>query len=773
MRDVAGWPTNTDATEPIYRVSQGGRDREVNRLSLSRTLPSSNHEQVAGVGGIVQATGQVTWASRSDVTPGHSTAFHRADSWPPKPRDGVSVYTGYRTASGDALAKQLTGFISDSNGDPQSETTSGLVDNYARLSRKVTLPPLLNNMPPLTDRGPWRGVGLYPTYFTDLAARAGSYCSTPPMSNGCLFSAPLMGGAWPERGTLVTGLRYTDRNNANATWRESRWGMGVANALLSYTPWNGTQLDRPMEITAMFQVGGGEARVGVAWGGASISIFRSSVSIHAQLINASGLTTVCSLGSVSDILTLRVVPNGGTLTLTLRDAAGKEASGTVAKPAESAGNASEVLVHSTTDAMIVGGVQVAFPATAWTALNYTRSAFITPAAHNDTLPASPPIQGVPARELLNDQARAEMAGLWIDGDGFLHWVNRLRLVSAAPSATLTAKDNLKSLQWEEDFTGVASVVEVVGRKAEAILQSKVPRHEVWQSNYGDVDADGSEVFEELLHPDADEDWIMVDRSFNNDFNATNRLEGSDVVLYHFFSSGTKGQAGYTTQEGYERAWVGATLQQIDHRTYKLTTRVYGVSAGGYEKAEFSLKIPSERQGPAPGGWPAGFGAMGFPVIRAYAKIMWADAVYTANAGAWDAEVLTHDVGWWVQDAGACQAIADSLASQTMTPRPVLRGVSIVPDARLERGDVVTLYDPDLTGVEFRCLVVGIDDEFTSNPISWSQSCDFRVLDYKSITLTLSELDTAWAGSLLSALDAARDGESLAQFDADPLKGAPL
>ncbi|MDN4611958.1 hypothetical protein [Arthrobacter burdickii] len=772
MRSIPGWPTNTDVLEPVVRVVHGGLDREVESLSLSRELPSSMHAQVRGVGGITQTTGSVTWSARSDVAEAQPTAFGRIGNWPPKVRGAVGVYAGYRTATGDLLAKQLTGFISGSSGDPQEPTSSKLVDPIARLSRTVNLPPLLNNMPPLTEGGPWRGVGLYPTFFTDKAARAGGFNSTPGMTSGCVFSAPLMGSAWPERGTLFTGLRFTDRNNANARWHESPWGMAVSDCLLTYTPWSNSGLDVPMEISALATAPPfiGRTYVAARWGESEIRLNYNGSRAYG-MVNGS---VVCEIAVLPEggVHTLRVVPSGSSVTLILRDSTGREVSATTAMPAGATSPLGEVWVVSEEPNAMIGGAQVSFPSTAWSAVSYTRSAFITPPAHYASLRASPPIQDVPARKLLDEQSTAELAALWIDGDGYLHWVNRNKLLSGSPATTLTSKDHLKSLPWEEDFAAVASMVEVTSRQAEAINQFKYPRQEVWRSNYSKADANGTEVFEELLHPDADEDWIMVDASFNNDYADAHDMRGSDVALYYFMEKGDQSEGTYSAVEGYDRAWAGATLQFIDHRTYKLTTTVYAVSAAAWDQYEFSLKIPSEHQSPSGGGWAANLGGMNFPVIRSFAKVMWTDRTYKATAGVWDAPVLTHDVGWWVQDPGACQAIADLLASETTTPRPVLNGVSIVPDARLERGDIVTLSDPDVTGIEFRCLVVGIDDTFRSGPLQWEQSCSFRVLDYTLVSTTLGDLDTVWAGQLLSALDTARANETLAQFDAQPLKGAP-
>ncbi|WP_458116963.1 hypothetical protein [Arthrobacter sp. D2-10] len=773
MRSVPNWPAENDVVEPVARVVHGGKDREFNSLSLSRELPSSMHAQVARVGGLTQATGSVEWAALEDVATSQPTAFNRKGDWPPRVRDSVQVYTGCRTATGEATARQLNGHIASSSGDPMQDSRSGLIDPIARLSQKITLPPLQSEMPPLSVGGLWRGLGLYPTFYTDLFARAGRFYSTPGMAGGCVFSAPLMGSTWPERGTLERSLRYTDANLASQGWRETPWGMGGSDLTANYSLSGDSRLNRAMEITALFSVTGtGNTRVGIVWGTTSLYLVRYADRAEVQRYDEAGgvATVVCTMAApASDVLTARFVPSGSNAAVTLRDATGQQVTGTVAVPAGSATtNATAAYVRSTAVGAMVGGVQVSFPGATWTSVNYVRSAFITPSAYNATLVASPPIKQRPARDLLEEQATAELAALWIDGDGYLHWMNRDRLMAQAPVTTLTTLDHLKNLRWKEDFSGVASKVEVTGRKVGARLMSKDYRHEVWRSNYSQVEADGTEVFEELIHPDADEDWIQVDTLFNN---TTNQVRGSDVALYFVLEQGTEGQAGYLASEGFNRDWVGASVTRIDDTTYKVITNVWGVSTAGWDNHEFSLRVPTERQ-TGVGKTPMHLAGMNFPVLRAMAKTMWEDVTYTANAGAWDAPVLTHDVGWWVQNPTAAQAIANLIASSTTLPRPILEGVEIVPDARLERGDVVTISDPGITGVHFTALVVGITDEYSSNPIRWSQSCDFRIIDYTVINPTLAELDAAWAGQLLSALDAARAGETLTQFDTTPLKGAP-
>jgi hypothetical protein len=765
MRNIPGYPTDTDVLKPIARVVHGGKDREIHGLSLTRDLSSSLHAQVARLGGITQAEGSAEWAAEQDVVESYPTAFNRQGNWPPRLRDSIGAWFGYEAANGDPLvAKALTGVIKNNSGDPKEGHGSGLVDGIARLSNRITLPPLQSIMPPLVAGGPWRGVTLYPTFFTDIAARAGRFFSTPGMGGSCIFSAPLMGSTWPERGTLVTGLRNTDRGNAVARWHRTPWGMGVSDAYLSYTPAGTSSLNRPMEITAMSPAGpfAGRSYVAARWGTSEIRLNFNNNAVYGMVNGA----VVVELGYVAgNVFTLQVVPAGGNMTLSLRDEAGREVSASTAIASGSGNAMDEVRVVSEVEGAIIGGAQVSFPGTAWQAVNYTRSAFIGPPAHSASLTASPPIMDVTARSFLEDQSRAELAAMWIDEDGFLQWRNRNALVNGASAATLTTLDHLHALPWEEDFAGVSSKVEVTGRTA-TVQRSKHPVFPLWES--GQSGADPGNEFEWLIHPEADMDWIMPDQNFGS-------LHNTNLDGFRRFNRGVGSWVALRAErtDGMISTWGGAfaACTFIDHQTYKISCSVFGFSSGN-GLYEFSLKVPAPEPDSLDSIGPSRYQpGLSTPTLRGPATTMWENVKYRANSGVWDAPVLTHDVGWFVQAPVAVQAIADDLAAATTLPRPFLSGIDMVPDPRLQRGDIITLTDKKGTGLQFRCLLVGITDTF-SEGAQWSQSCSFRVLDYTRISATLEELDTAWAGNLLSALDAARVGETLAQLDAEPLKGAP-
>lgn len=724
MIDVAGWPAKTDAVEPAFKVLHGGVDRQVTTVSVKRELPSSFARQVVGLGGMTAADGRIDWAESDDVAVQLPHPSNRVNSWPPKTGDKVEISLGYK----DALAKVLTGVVKNVSGSPFDHPSSSVMDHLGRLNKTISVPPLLNLMPPVEDGGNYRWIGLYPTYFTDMLLRQGGYCTTPPMSSGCVASIPAMGSLWPERGTIIFAENY-DRTAGTPSWEATPWTIGVSNLWARIVPSGNSVLDRPMEVTGMFEVGSGQsAGVSVDWAGAELRLHVGSTAAQAQLVNNSGTTVIASLAKTGSVFTMRVVPNGTTLTCTVRDSAGNEASGTVAKPAESVNNADHVIIYSTVAGSNVGGVQVAFPSTAWTAVNYTRKAYLTLAAHSAHFTASPAIDNKNVLDLLNEQSRAELAAMWIDHNDNFHWINCNALLGAAPVGTLTSKDHLLDMPWLEDISGVASSVEVSYRQA-TLQRSKSPRFEVWQSSYSQVEADGTEHFEEVIHPDTDQDWVMVDTSVNNpaDTAAFSKMIGTAIGVYYFLENGTPGEAGYTSAEGFDKDWAGTTIQRIDHRSYKVVTDVHQVSTAGWEEHEFSLKIPTEKQSASGGGWGYNLGGLQFPVIRAFAVTSWADMMQTAPGSNSDAPSLQHDAGWWVQSDAGAQTLADFLSAQVASPQVVLDAIPIVPDSRIEPGDIYWLNDPDVSGLTFKALVTGINQTMGGNPVAWDMDINVQVL----------------------------------------------
>ena len=129
--------------------------------------------------------------------------------------------------------------------------------------------------------------------------------------------------------------------------------------------------------------------------------------------------------------------------------------------------------------------------------------------------------------------------------------------------------------------------------------------------------------------------------------------------------------------------------------------------------------------------------------------------------------LTHDTGRWVQSSTAARSLAYWLAQQTAKPRPVITGVEIAPDPRLQLGDKIAVTDTHRTGVR----IIGVITEIQQDIAAGDHSMTLRLLVtyIKAENPTLFEYDQVWGSAALEDRDSAWSQQTLEQFDADPLR----
>jgi hypothetical protein len=130
-------------------------------------------------------------------------------------------------------------------------------------------------------------------------------------------------------------------------------------------------------------------------------------------------------------------------------------------------------------------------------------------------------------------------------------------------------------------------------------------------------------------------------------------------------------------------------------------------------------------------------------------------------------VFEHDAGWWVQHPAAVADLANWLASQMNTPLPVISGLDIHPDPRLQLGDVVFVQDNAMTGLYLKVLVTSITLGFDVNA-GMSMSLGCRVLEVTTQSATYADADRQLAGSSYTAVDSGRKSKTYQQIDATPL-----
>lgn len=102
--------------------------------------------------------------------------------------------------------------------------------------------------------------------------------------------------------------------------------------------------------------------------------------------------------------------------------------------------------------------------------------------------------------------------------------------------------------------------------------------------------------------------------------------------------------------------------------------------------------------------------------------------------------FTHEGGSGIQILDEALLLAGWLHANLSEPLPVLDGVSVVPDLSRRIGDVVTVYDPDLTAIRARCLIYGVHNSASASGIE--QSLDLALL---AVTVDDAML---WAESLV-------------------------
>lgn len=752
MQVVPGFPSDLTVASPSARVLVSGVPVEFESVSIRSELESAMPEQVAAGGGaVVAATGDVS------ILPPASGAGVFSNPWGtrlPSQSATVVVEAGY----GEARAKQFTGVFDGGSGSPLDPAVGyNLIDEVDRFDQPITIEPMLNIWPSLTE-GDWtyRRAGLSPLYLTNRILRHCGFYATPPMTGGCVLSVPAMGSAWPERGELVSASAISNTAASVARVR-SPWGEAWADGKATYNPALGSlsgKLDQTFQMTFMLMNragASGNLLFAAYWG---TSGFRIAVTgarnISLQKITAGAPTTVITLPGTqitdATTFTARVTP-GGSFAIYADNGANVVGTSSL-PPAVTTTAMTRVEITVPFENHPAGGFQVGFTDTQ--SYLYTRTAHLTAPAFYYSLRGFPAVIERNCGELLKEQAEAELAAMWLDENGHFRWVNRNQLVQSDPAGTLTSTANLLDLPWEIASRPMYSKVEVVSREATITYRGRtnITVHQGSSNTMGNGDTDV-----ELIEPGGDEDWYMV--------GTPSRVPPAAVADVKAGRGSYMG--GILISDGVEERWATATelkqtFTRLPGNRFKLETEATPPGTGDLiEQRIFGVEYGSYHN-------------QSLPLLRAKAKALWEDKTVTGAArGPSRAPVLRHEVGAWIQDAEEIQGLADWLAAQVTVTAPIIRDVPIVPDPRIQKGDVFWLEDTHAYDVRLKVLVMGVSLTVNAGPpVSMDQLITCRIITVQRTGATLGEHDAVWAGETLNVHDAFWAGKTLAQQDADPL-----
>lgn len=683
----AGTWNDTAVRTVAARAILDGTEHDLDGVTLTSEM--STDLPVVGGAAVAVTDGTVAWPQDSVVAVTTPHPFVRGTSgWPPPVGTKVLVEVG------DGVGQwwqQVNGYVDSTTGDIGSPTVdSRVIDRVDALSVPINHDALLASMPPESDVGLYRRVGLTGTYVTDLCARAAGFCATPPRTPTTRLSVPCMGSLWPEVGTSARADRWTITGSA-PRWLPTSWGLAAwdVNAewdLVSETAEPEMTVCMPAQPdgAAMTAAVVNEAGVGVfIQAVASDDTVRVGVRTPSQTV----LATLPRLGV--ERAAVVVAMTAGQCTATLRLADGRSQTVTSSNAAFTSGWAATKAYLQGDGAM--GGLLVEHSPGPWVSLNTPATAQVDVSAIQ-FLDAMPALRGEKALTLLTEQARGECASVWIDSTGRLRWVGRGILELGPVVATKTTDLTVDNLAWADNLEHVREQV-VIKRRLPAISRHARDSILLWQGSAQKITS-GQEV-EEWLDPGADVDWIMPDLGF-----VRISVDGVDPTLPY----GSKTGAVFADDDPDTPEVLTSTSgYNFSVETFAGTIKVLQSADTLPSGKTLVTKLPDDAVN-----IPRHWRGESLPLFRGKGKVQWAERSDTYATGTAAAVAsYEHDCGWWVQNDIRADELRLFLVDALKEPTPEITGVDIDPDPRLELGDKIALLDPSRTGLSLDLVITGI------------------------------------------------------------------
>lgn len=514
------------------------------------------------------------------------------------------------------------------------------------------------------------------------------------------------------------------------------WGEAPQGFRAIYEADQYTIVNEPLDISFLVAPGSASANsyVYANWAGGYIRLTADATREVRAQISTGTATTVVNL-TVADManaeyVKLRVTSAG---IWTLSNDAGVSKTATSSIPTALRGVVTSWVVEVPAGGRLIGGVNAGFPTT--TGPGFTRSAVID--APDGTLAASRAIVSEPARSVLAERATAEHARMWIDANGVFQWRSRWRWGSGSPVDEVADVDLLgysMGVDYDSAYSGVTVshlAARVETRSLATITLFQGSRQVL---NAGDVDR-------QFIEPPANEDWPWVDTSMDvlavsGDPAGFNRGRRSWTGATRVSANGD----GDWWAQGAQGDYASFAFETINSRRW-----LHTITIGTGLAADQTIETRTLRPGNAVAGtaiW-SQWDSFALPVIRGYARVTWLDEKrYGTASTTLTLPRLEHDCKWWVQ-GNAVQRLADWLATEYGSARVTITGLSVIPDARREIGDLIRITDSTYADLTATAVITGI--KYTISNGEAAQSLDVELRSVTSTRRTYADIQ-AQAGS---------------------------
>lgn len=719
--------TSDDVIEYSSRVIVNGIERPHISWSVDREIANDMPEGVSGGGGVAQATGTITWAAEADIAGMTTNPWYSGSGWLPKRGDKVQIFAG----DGTTLWSQFVGIIDRSSGSVGGQISSTIIDRIDDFSTLVNIPAMLSITPPLTEGANPRRVGLSNIWYSNYCLRSAGFYSTPGPEYRVCLDVPLQGSMWPMTGLCLTASAMSSPDIQGET-HPAPWGTSRSDFVGTYDP----SPNRPATEKVQIMILRDPNHTGVAYVRCVYPTQNFELRITATTAQArlNGVTVAsCPTGESTVIEAL--IGDG---TVTVKTNGGATASGAGSLTGTDLMDRVEVSADANAR---VGAFQVSHPSRPqdeFASISWVPSAIIRPGSMHTGQQAIPAQTNRTARDVLDEMSKAILRPFWIDELGVAQMVASDVLRGQSPAKTLTTVDDIFSLDWEDSILAVRK--EIRGSyDLPSVTARTTPSVTVWEGQESIVLQSG-ESQDIIVEPATDEDWILTDETLTV-------IGGVDLTyINHGRTSFTCGVVTDGVTERYAtpnvpgQDWMDVSVSKLGENTYKVTHTAKTLPAGH----QLEIRTLSTDSTASTALWPMWWGKT-MPFFRAYARTQWTKQDLPAvPTGSTVGTELEHDFGPWATSfdpnnrTSSIDALVAFLAEQTAAPHPLVSGLRVAYDPRLQLGDVVNVSSPNLLGVTLRCLVTGVSNSASNS--GFEQSLSVRIVSVSQDVETYSEFN---------------------------------
>lgn len=733
MIPIDDYPEDVSFSQLDLRFRIGGQFYDPLEWSLDGEIDAGFGPSMGWGSGIMASSGTLTFPPVNS-NDGHPVSPWNEGVWPPSRGDVVVITAGYD----GKVACIFTGIVASTTGGTHTNLRVSIRDNVDRLKRQVSFLPMMATSPRLdwTTDETFISQGLSSVFFLSRAAQWSGYHAVPDMVSGpgLLFYSALNGSLTPIRG-------WTERSSRHGAttydrwpwWKSAPWGRGAYNLTASILPapsdpkYLRIAADRPLSLSFIRGVRGTEGGSMTAhWGDMNIRLHADhhTNTAYLQLTSPSNTWRSATLPLPEDTVVVAVFYHGGGYEL--RNSLGDSISGSLSWNSRfSSTDMDRVTISIPENGTQLGATQV-YMGVDWSPLDFERTLHLDETANVGTLSATKAIE-TSALSLIREICNAELSSAWLNNEGHLVIQNRNTMMQKDPVIIKTAVDDLLSYDWRVHENSLKRNISVQHKRA-ALKRSFRPTITVWQGP-GDL-LEAGEVHETFIGPSADEEWLAVQPDLWDE-EAGDDWAGFPSSFNEGVYSWSIGSAGEDEHEHYRS--TNTTIEQLGPRRWLIQSD---------PPSDVLQRLPTAPNNGPPvaekwRGEPT-------PIVRAKGHIEFHDEKVSSSVqGPSWAEDYTHDAGHWVQNEINAKAIGDYIAQYTSKPHVEVRGVQIVPDPRLERGDVLILRDDQVNNRVVRGSITGI--HHTGTPEAWEMTLDLQVISTTSTGDTYEDQRLAWLG----------------------------